>query len=99
MPIDHKRINGPDETLPYYLFSKLNTQSLLQKLHEVVKNDKRQDNRSLLEHRKICKLILMNSLNCTNNFSHFSCENWCCQSSKRLSLHRNGQIKSYCFSF
>lgn len=58
MPLDHKRINGPDETIPYYLFSKLNTQSLQQKMQLILKRGKRTDSRSLVEHRKICKCFI-----------------------------------------
>ncbi|XP_057660950.1 exosome complex component MTR3-like [Diorhabda carinulata] len=53
MPVDHKRINGPDETLPYNLFAKSNKKSSLQEYEEIVKNRKRGDSRSYLEHRKL----------------------------------------------
>nr|CAI5838096.1 unnamed protein product [Callosobruchus analis] len=53
MVIDHKRINGPEDTLPYQLFIKLNRQSLSEKYKELVQNGKRQDSRTPLEHRKI----------------------------------------------
>ncbi|KAJ8977952.1 hypothetical protein NQ317_008143 [Molorchus minor] len=53
MPVDHKRINGPEETVPYSLFTKLNTKSLQQQFKEQVRDEKRSDNRLLLEHRKI----------------------------------------------
>ncbi|KAJ8971158.1 hypothetical protein NQ314_000856 [Rhamnusium bicolor] len=53
MPIDHKRINGPDETVPYTLFTKLNTQSLSQQFNKLICNGKRSDCRMPVEHRKI----------------------------------------------
>nr|XP_023012430.1 exosome complex component MTR3-like [Leptinotarsa decemlineata] len=53
MPIDHKRINGPEDTVPYQLFSKLNTKSLSKKFKEILKDGKRNDSRAPLEHRKI----------------------------------------------
>lgn len=55
MPNDHKRINGPEETIPYYLFSKLNRQSVSQKFEEIITNGKRLDGRMLLEQRKVCE--------------------------------------------
>lgn len=56
MPTDHKRINGPEETLPYYLFTKLNTQSQSHKVKDILKAKKRNDDRPPLDHRKICKV-------------------------------------------
>lgn len=53
MPVDHKRINGPEETLPYNLFAKSDKKSLLQEYEEIVKKGKRIDSRSYLEHRKL----------------------------------------------
>ncbi|KAJ8938038.1 hypothetical protein NQ318_013946 [Aromia moschata] len=53
MPIDRKRINGPEETVPYNLYTKLNTKSLLQEFDELFCDGKRADNRAPLEHRKI----------------------------------------------
>ncbi|KAJ8925372.1 hypothetical protein NQ315_009203 [Exocentrus adspersus] len=53
MPKDHKRINGPEETVPYNLFTKLNTKTLLTKFEEAVCNGKRTDLRVPEEHRKI----------------------------------------------
>lgn len=58
MPRDHKRINGPEETVPYSLFAKLNTKSLSKQFKEAVNNGKRTDSRKTDEHRKICKLQL-----------------------------------------
>lgn len=57
MPVDHKRINGPDETFPYSLFSKLNRKSSIQQLKEILKNNKRSDDRIPIEHRKICTIF------------------------------------------
>lgn len=55
MPVDHKRINGPEETVPYNLFTKLNTKSLKVQFNESLKDGSRSDGRTYLEHRKICK--------------------------------------------
>lgn len=56
MPIDHKRINGPEITIPYQLFEKLNTQSLKSQFDQEISNGTRKDGRKLDEHRKICKI-------------------------------------------
>ncbi|CAG9829070.1 unnamed protein product [Diabrotica balteata] len=53
MPIDHKRINGPEDTLPYELFAKKNKTSLSESFEEILKNGIRSDSRSFQEHRKI----------------------------------------------
>lgn len=58
MPKDHKRINGPEETVPYNLFAKLNTKSLSKQFKEAVNNGKRVDARTIDEHRKICKFLI-----------------------------------------
>ncbi|XP_063918492.1 exosome complex component MTR3-like isoform X2 [Zophobas morio] len=55
MPIDHKRINGPEITIPYQLFDKLNTKSGKSQFKDFVKsNGVRIDGRSANDHRKIC---------------------------------------------
>ncbi|KAG5881141.1 hypothetical protein JTB14_020844 [Gonioctena quinquepunctata] len=53
MPVDHKRINAPEDTVPYQLFTKLNTKSLPQRFKDVLKDGKRCDSRAPLAHRKI----------------------------------------------
>ncbi|XP_044263680.1 exosome complex component MTR3-like [Tribolium madens] len=54
MPVDHKRINGPEISIPYQLFDKLNTKSLKTQFSEIVqRNGTRADGRSSSEHRKI----------------------------------------------
>ncbi|XP_018562839.1 exosome complex component MTR3-like isoform X2 [Anoplophora glabripennis] len=53
MPKDHKRINGPEETVPYNLFAKLNIKTLSKQFKEAVNNGKRIDSRTTEEHRKI----------------------------------------------
>ncbi|CAH1116845.1 unnamed protein product [Phaedon cochleariae] len=53
MPLDHKRINGPDETLPYSLFAKQSTPSWNQIFKELQKEGKRSDARGFLDHRKV----------------------------------------------
>lgn len=53
MPIDHKRINGPEESVPYELFARLSTKKLDQNFKEVSTNKIRFDNRVLEEHRKL----------------------------------------------
>lgn len=55
MPVDHKRINGPDETYPYSLYAKTNKQSLNEKYEDIKRTGQRSDSRTFLEHRKICK--------------------------------------------
>lgn len=59
MPVDHKRINGPEETVSYYLFTKLNTKSLKFQFSESIQEGKRVDGRTPLEHRKICKSLII----------------------------------------
>ncbi|KAJ3637623.1 hypothetical protein MTP99_001066 [Tenebrio molitor] len=54
MPVDHKRLNGPEITIPYQLFDKLNTVPLKTQFTNIVKADgSRADGRSLKDHRKI----------------------------------------------
>ncbi|EFA06035.2 exosome complex component MTR3 [Tribolium castaneum] len=54
MPVDHKRINGPEISIPYQLFDKLNTKSLKTQFSEIVQpNGTRADGRTSTEHRKI----------------------------------------------
>ncbi|KAI4466531.1 exosome complex component [Holotrichia oblita] len=38
MPVDHKRINGPENTIPYKLYTKLNVKSFKEALQDAVKN-------------------------------------------------------------
>ncbi|XP_065168184.1 exosome complex component MTR3-like [Atheta coriaria] len=54
MPIDNRRINGPENTVPYTLFTKLNTKSFKEQVQDAIPvNGKRSDGRKHLEHRKI----------------------------------------------
>jgi len=53
MPIDHKRINGPEESVPYELFARSSTKFLKDELTNVYRYNSRCDNRELKEHRKI----------------------------------------------
>lgn len=55
MPLDSKRIVGPDTTVPYHLFQKRSGKSLKQSIEEAFNGDLRPDGRKLNEHRKICK--------------------------------------------
>lgn len=55
MPVDHKRINGPENTIPYKLYTKLNVKTFKEALQDAVKNGVRNDKRKLDEHRRICK--------------------------------------------
>ncbi|KAL3287202.1 hypothetical protein HHI36_001679 [Cryptolaemus montrouzieri] len=54
MPIDHKRINPPEDAVPYKLFTKLNTKSSQEQYQQILdKNQIRKDGRHASEHRKI----------------------------------------------
>ncbi|KAI4466507.1 exosome complex component [Holotrichia oblita] len=53
MPVDHKRINGPENTIPYKLYTKLNVKSFKEALQDAVKNGVRNDKRKLDQHRRI----------------------------------------------
>lgn len=56
MPVDNRRIAAPENTIPYRLYTKLNTKSFEQCLEEAVsKEGIRSDGRKTNEHRKICK--------------------------------------------
>lgn len=56
MPIDHKRINGPENSISYRFHSKLNLKTYEEKLLELLsENDKRKDGRACNDTRKICK--------------------------------------------
>lgn len=56
MPIDHKRINGPESSESYLLYStNNNSKEVYTKLYV---EGKRLDNRKSDEHRKICILLL-----------------------------------------
>lgn len=56
MPVDYRRIAAPENTIPYRLYTKLNTKSFHERLSEAVKeNGIRADGRKGDEHRKICK--------------------------------------------
>lgn len=53
MPIDQKRLNGPEVTVPYHIYSDLDEKS------DKVKHDlsERSDKRTNNEMRKICKTV------------------------------------------
>ncbi|XP_045474360.1 exosome complex component MTR3-like [Harmonia axyridis] len=54
MPIDHKRINGPEDAVPYKLYTKLNTKSLKEQYKSCISDDGfRKDGRTILEHRSL----------------------------------------------
>ncbi|XP_022907300.1 exosome complex component MTR3-like [Onthophagus taurus] len=54
MPVDHKRINGPENTVPYRLYTKLNVKSFKELFSETVnENGSRLDLRKPNHHRKI----------------------------------------------
>lgn len=55
MPADRARINGPEDSIPYRLYSTGIRESFQQKVQNLIKKGKRADDRSNLEHRKICK--------------------------------------------
>lgn len=58
MPIDQKRINAPDNSVPYQLYSRLILRSYQEKLEDVLnKEGKRKNGRKHHEARKICKFI------------------------------------------
>ena len=53
MPVDQRRINGPEVSVPYHIYSDFNKKS------DKVKHDfsKRSDKRIDSEIRKICKIV------------------------------------------
>ncbi|GJQ80746.1 hypothetical protein Trydic_g9338 [Trypoxylus dichotomus] len=51
--LNHKRINGPENTIPYKLYTKLNVKSVKEILQEAVNNGIRGDKRKLDQHRRI----------------------------------------------
>lgn len=53
MPVDNKRITGPEITIPYELFLKSCIIKNVNKLE--LSHDIRKDGRKYDEHRKICK--------------------------------------------
>lgn len=58
MPTDHRRIIGPENTVPYRLYTKLNSCPFNERFNQAVKNGIRLDGRKLDEHRKLCKYSL-----------------------------------------
>lgn len=60
MPVDHKRINGPDVSVPYRVHSKIHLTTYEEKLKEVL-NSNRKGGRKLDESRKICNSIFCNN--------------------------------------
>lgn len=53
MPVDHKRINGPENTTPYKLYTKLNVKGFKELLQAAVNNGIRNDKRKCDQHRRI----------------------------------------------
>ncbi|XP_030760221.1 exosome complex component MTR3-like [Sitophilus oryzae] len=53
MPVDHKRINGPEESVPYELFARLSGLTSEKAFEQLYKAGKRSDGREFEEHRKI----------------------------------------------
>lgn len=55
MPVDHKRINGPDVSVPYRVYSKVHLKTHEEKSKEILnQSGKRKDGRKPNESRKIC---------------------------------------------
>lgn len=55
---DYKRINAPENTHPYSLYSLSNLKYENQEIKTLLNNDTRLDGRKAKEHRKICTLII-----------------------------------------
>lgn len=91
MPVDNKRITGPEVTIPYDLFVKSTKE-----LNEVpLSKEVRKDNRKFDEHRKICKFFTR--LLTPVPVLRFRFKNRSSHTSQRFSLHRSQQNKSYRF--
>lgn len=55
MPVDQKRINGPENSFSYHLYSQLNSETYENKLKHLINAEGiRKDGRKLNETRKIC---------------------------------------------
>lgn len=61
MPIDQRRINGPEITIPYHIYVDLSSKKTETRKNLLLK---REDGRKHSEIRKMCKVILL--LNPTN---------------------------------
>lgn len=53
MPIDQKRINGPEVSIPYHIYSNSNHKNVDKKYDFTERKDKRTNS----EIRKICKIL------------------------------------------
>lgn len=56
MPVDHKRVNGPENSEPYQLFSDAR-KKVIQKEVDTILKGLRSDGRQADELRKICELF------------------------------------------
>lgn len=93
MPIDHKRINGPEESVPYELFARLSGITSEKTFEEIQSANKRCDGRDLDEHRKICMfMVRISYLILIIHLLRF--KKWSRHSSKRVCLYGNGSNKS-----
>lgn len=58
MPLDNKRINGPEKTISYEVFAKSRQKYFHEFYKEVINPEGlRSDGRKANDHRKICKCI------------------------------------------
>lgn len=53
MPVDHKRINAPEDTIAYHLYSTASKHQKAVLLDEIIGNNKRSDGRTFTDHRKL----------------------------------------------
>lgn len=58
MPIDHKRINGPENSEPYQLYSDARKITVRKEIEQILKGA-RNDGRKSDELRKICKYEIL----------------------------------------
>ena len=58
MPLDNKRITGPEKTIPYEVFIESRHKTFNELLKDVISTDGlRNDGRKANDHRKICKSV------------------------------------------
>lgn len=67
MPVDHKRINGPEVSTPYIIYSKSNIKSNHENLYDILNLQKlRKDGRTPDKHRKVCEYIIITCISSLN---------------------------------
>lgn len=87
MPVDHKRINGPENTEPYHLYSKQHQNKLEETFKKLYVEGKRLDNRKPEELRKICmKQLIRIPTTALIYYPHSRYENRHRDSSKRFRI-------------